>query len=234
MTDCAHLEKVLTDTLGLARRPVAIAFRESPPAGVAKFTGTMPSGCSFWRLAGEGRSFYTVPADHYNCPVGSFTHNVPLPKEREPELTQTLSLMTQIGYIRMEEVPAIPRLPQTPGVIVYAPLADAPIEPDVVIVSGRPGWLMLLHEAAARSGIAAPPLLGRPTCTAIPATLTTAVVSSVGCIGNRIYTDISDDDLYTAVAGKSLAAVVEHLAIISSANAVLTAHHQSRRATLTA
>ena len=29
---------------------------------------------------------------------------------------QTLSLMAEIGYIRMEEVGSIPRVPQTPGV----------------------------------------------------------------------------------------------------------------------
>lgn len=34
--------------------------------------------------------------------------------ERTAELEQVLSLITGIGYVRMEEVPAIPRLPRTP------------------------------------------------------------------------------------------------------------------------
>jgi len=42
-------------------------LQKTPPAGVPNFTGTEPSGCSFWRLAASGRTFYTVPGDHYNC-----------------------------------------------------------------------------------------------------------------------------------------------------------------------
>src|SRR5262245_48679901 len=106
--DFVRLERALTDTLGLNRRPVAVSFRESPPAGVSPIEGSQPSSCSFWRLAAAGRTFYTVPSDHYNCPVGSYTHNIPLPKEREPELTQILSVMVYVGYLRSEEIPGIP------------------------------------------------------------------------------------------------------------------------------
>ena len=97
MPDYSELEQVLIATLDLTRRPVAIAFRDAPPAGVVKFTGTQPAGCSFWKLAADGGTFYTVPADHYNCAIGSYTHNIPLPPEREQELPQTLALMAEIG-----------------------------------------------------------------------------------------------------------------------------------------
>ena len=233
MTDLTRLEQLLMQHLTPSRRPVAIAVRETPPTRVARFRGTLPSGCSFWKLASEGRTFYTVPSDHYNCPVGSYTHNIPLPQAREPELMQTITLMAQIGYIRMEEVPAIPRLPATPGVVVYSPLSDAPVDPDTVIVAGRPGGLMLLHEAALRNGVQVSPMLGRPTCMAIPATLTSSLVTSMGCVGNRIYTDLPDEEFYTAIAGKALAGIVEQLETITSANAVLTNHHRTRKAQLT-
>jgi uncharacterized protein (DUF169 family) len=233
MTDYKHTEQLLTDALGLRRRPVAVAFRETAPPGVPAFTGSLPSGCSFWKLAADGRRFYTVPGDHYNCPIGSYTHNIPLPPEREPELMQTLSWMTEIGYIRMEEVPGIPRLPDTPGTIVYAPLAETPVAPDAVIVAGEPGRLMLLHEAAARSGSAVQPLFGRPTCMAIPASLTDAVVSSLGCVGNRVYTGLSDSELYTSISGKQIAAVAEQLATIVAANAALATYYEQRRIALT-
>src|SRR5207245_407068 len=108
--DYRAIERQLTEALGLQRRPVAVAFRSTPPAGIPKFTGTEPSGCSFWRLAAAERTFYTVAADHHNCPIGSYTHNMPLPPERSGELTQTLGLMTELGYLKMEEVPGIPRL----------------------------------------------------------------------------------------------------------------------------
>ena len=155
MTNYRAMEQAFSSHLRLERRPVAVIFGDAPPAGVARFTGTVPSGCNFWRLAAEGRSFYTVPADHYNCPIGSYTHNIPLPAERARELDQTLGLMVQIGYVRMEEVPGIPRLPKTPGAVVYAPLGDSPLDPDVVLFAGRPGAVMLLQEAAQR-GIIGP------------------------------------------------------------------------------
>jgi uncharacterized protein (DUF169 family) len=232
MHDFAALEQHLRSTLSLTRRPVAIAFRESPPAGVEKLSGTQPSGCSFWRLAAAGKSFYTVPSDHYNCPVGSYTHNIPLPKEREPELMNTLSLMVNVGYLKMEEVPGIPRLAATPGVAIYAPLAMTPVEPDAVLVSGTPARLMLLHEAVTRAAKKPMPLLGRPTCMAIPAALSSGVASSLGCVGTRVYTGITDDEFYTVIAGKDLESVVAQLDTITLANAELTDYHTRRRASL--
>src|SRR5437773_12570807 len=203
MTDYRIVERQLTGALGLPRRPVAVAFRSSPPPGVPKFSGIVPSGCSFWRLAAAERTFYTVPADHHNCPIGSYTHNIPLPPERAAELPQTLGLMTELGYLKMEEVPGIPRLPQTPSVVIYAPLAEAPVDPDVVLVAGMPGRVMLLLAAALRAGVTAQPsMLGRPTCMALPAALAGGTTASTACIGNRIYTDLGDDELYVMVPGR--------------------------------
>jgi uncharacterized protein (DUF169 family) len=232
MTDYARIEDMLMTTLGLERRPVAVAFCDTPPSGVRKFTGSQPSGCSFWRLAARGDVFYTEPSDHFNCPVGSYTHNIALPPEREHELSQMLSLMGDIGYIRMEEVEGIPRLPNPPSTIVYAPLGQAPVDPDVVLVSGRPGRLMLLQEAATRAATSVTSMLGRPTCMAIPAAMSGSLAPSLGCVGNRIYTDVSDDEFYVAIAAQALPGIVEQLSAIESANAVLTDYHTSRRATL--
>jgi uncharacterized protein (DUF169 family) len=226
-------EQQLSRALALTRRPVAVAFRDRPPAGVAAFTGGAPSGCSYWRIAAGGRTFYTVPADHYNCAIGSHTHNIPLPPERAPELDQTLSFMTGIGYVKMEEVPDIPRLPRTPSVVIYAPLGDSPVDPDVVIFAGQPSRVMLLQEAAIRAGAAAQvSMLGRPTCMALPAALSMGVVASTGCVGNRVYTDLGEDELYVVVPGKDLVRVAEALGTVISANATLTDYHRGRRQTL--
>jgi uncharacterized protein (DUF169 family) len=233
MTDYAAIERRLREQLGLTRRPVAIAFRDTPPAGVKQFAGSEPSGCSFWRIAMEGRTFFTVPADHYNCPVGAHTHNIPLPSERAGELPQVLQLMTGLGYLKMEEVPGIPRLPKTPGAVVYAPLGDTPMDPDVVLFIGPPGRLMLLQEAALRAGVAANvPFLGRPTCMALPAALAGGAVASTGCIGNRVYTGAGEDELYVAVAGRDIARVADETETIARANAALADYHRGRRATL--
>jgi uncharacterized protein (DUF169 family) len=233
MKSWGEIERQLVGRTGIVRRPVAVTFRDTAPPGVARIEGAQPSGCSFWRLAGEGRVFYTVDADHHNCPIGSYTHGIELPAGRAAELEQTLGLMSKIGYVRMEEVPGIPRLPKAPGVVVYAPLADTPVDPDVVLVAGRPGRVMLLLEAAGRAGVAAQhSLLGRPTCMSLPAALGGGTTVSTACIGNRVYTDLGDDELYVAIPGRDLAPVVEALDTIVAANDTLAGYHRERRATL--
>ncbi|HXZ80050.1 MAG TPA: DUF169 domain-containing protein [Terriglobales bacterium] len=233
MRDYKSFEKILLDSLDLKRPPVAIAFLETPAPGVQKFEGSEPSSCSYWRLAAEGKTFYTVPSDHYNCAVGSHTHNIPLPAERQQELSDTIGFMTGIGYIRMEEVGKIPQLKFQPRVINYAPLGDTPVAPDVVICSGTPGKLMLAYEAAIRAGIAAAtPTLGRPTCMAIPAAMASGTVASTGCIGNRVYTTLADDELYLALPGRDLLQFIHALEAIVAANAELQQYHAARRKAL--
>lgn len=234
MADYRQLEQQFSHAFNLGRRPVAITFKSSEPAGVAKFAGTMPSGCSFWRLAAEGRTFYTVPADHYNCPIGSYTHNIPLPADRAKDLESTLGFMTGIGYVKMEEVPGIPVLQTPPAAIVYAPLGETPMDPDVVLFSGPAARVMLLQEAAISAGVSASlTTLGRPTCMAIPAALAMGMVASTGCVGNRVYTGVDEGDLYVAVPGKEIAKLASAAAMIQSANSQLFEYHQSRRQQLT-
>lgn len=230
MPDYQIMESSFRRAIGLNSRPVAIAFRAAPAAGLEKFAGIEPSSCSYWRLAAAGRSFYTVPSDHYNCTIGSYTHNIPLPEERAPELEQTLQLLAEIGYLKKEEVPGIPFLKKTPGVVIYAPLGETPVDPDVVLLTGRPGKIMLLQEAAQRAGVRADaPLLGRPTCMALPAALPGGLVLSAGCIGNRVYTGVGDDELYAVVAGKDVERIASELETIASANATLFDFHRARR-----
>jgi uncharacterized protein (DUF169 family) len=194
----------------------------------------VPSGCSFWRLASDGRIFFTVPGDHYNCPIGSYTHNIPLPPDRTNELGDMLGVMADIGYVRMDEVPRIPVLPKTPAVVVYAPLGDTPVDPDIVIFVCSPARLMLLQEAAISAGIAANfNSLGRPTCMAVPTALAGGMVVSSGCVGNRVYTDLGDGELYAALPGKDLPKLADKAGTIAAANAKLQDYHQARRHQLT-
>ena len=71
-------EADFTQRLRLGRRPVAVTFLDHEPSGIERFGGSEPSGCASWRLAAGGRVFYTVPSDHFNCAIGSYTHNIAL------------------------------------------------------------------------------------------------------------------------------------------------------------
>jgi uncharacterized protein (DUF169 family) len=99
-----------------------------------------------------------------------------------------------------------------------------------VLTAGRPAQVMLLAEAANRAGAASKlPLLGRPTCMALPAALAQGMVTSAGCIGNRTYTEIGEDELYVVLRGADLERIAQEIDTIQSANQTLTGYHADRR-----
>lgn len=227
------LEERFGNAVKTERRPIAVAYADAPPTGVERFEGSEPSGCSFWRLAAAGRTFYTVPENHFNCAVGAYTHNITLSPEREQETGLTLKMMFDLGYVRPEEVPQIPRLAKSPAAVVYSPLGDAPVAPDVVLFACKPRAAMLLNEAANRAGVASgAPALGRPTCMALPASLQHGAIFSLGCIGNRVYTGLNEEEMYFVLRGKDLEAVADALEVVTSANAALSDYAIDRRQTL--
>jgi uncharacterized protein (DUF169 family) len=218
----------LQDLLQLRTAPVALAFQDTPPADLPHMAAAAPSGCTFWKRAALGQAFYTEASDHYNCPVGAYTHGVELPPAQAKELQGVLETMFRLSYLRPEEVPDIPRRQGKFGVVLYAPLATAPFDPEVVLVCGNAKQIMLLSEAAQAAGAEAP-LMGRPTCAAIPTVLQTRHgAASLGCIGNRVYTEMADDELYFALPGGQLGRVVEKLAAVVNANRELEKYHRAR------
>jgi uncharacterized protein (DUF169 family) len=65
-------------------------------------------------------------------------------------------------------------------VAVYAPLAAAPVPPDVVLVRGNARQLMLLAEASQAAGVAGTgATMGRPTCAVLPEAINSARTAAV-------------------------------------------------------
>jgi uncharacterized protein (DUF169 family) len=221
-------------SLDLTHPPVAMAFLQEPPAGLPHVDRAAAASCGYWKLASEGQTFYTTADDHQNCPVGAFTHGVELSATKRAELQSLLDTMGQLQYLKMAEVPSIPHRAQPFRVAAYAPLDAAPFTPDTVIFRGSPKQIMILSEAARAAGaFDTGAAMGRPTCAMIPHALASGVsVSSLGCIGNRVYTALGDDELYLAVPGVVVNRMFEALATIVTANETLEAFHRERAATL--
>ena len=220
----------LADLLQLERPPVAISFQQSAPPGVSRVANVAASGCTYWKLAADGQSFYTEASDHYGCPVGAHTHGIDLPDETAKELEGLIGTMVELEYLDPAEVAGIPRRAEPFGVVVYARLADADFEPDVILVCGNAKQMMLLAEAAHSAGVGCDAaVVGRPTCAAIPSVMQSGrSATNLGCIGNRVYTEMADDQLYFAIPGSDLDKIVERLAVISNANQQLEAFHTGR------
>jgi uncharacterized protein (DUF169 family) len=64
---------------------------------------------------------------------------------------------------------------------------------------------------------------------ALPAALQHGTLTSLGCIGNRVYTGLGEDELYIVVRGADLPRIVDALKTISSANAALKEYATGRR-----
>jgi uncharacterized protein (DUF169 family) len=218
--------------LNLAHLPVALAFINEPPESLPHIDRTRPAGCSFWKLASEGQAFYTEPADHEGCPIGAFTHGVALGPAAAGQLQSLIGTMIELKYLRSEEVPGIPHREAPMKYVAYAPVDRARFEPDVVIVRGTARQIMIVAEAARAAGVFdGGATMGRPACAMVPQVATSSAgVMSLGCIGNRVYTGLADNELYFALPGASAARVFEQVETMLAANAALETFHRQRAA----
>jgi len=220
----------LSELLELRTQPVAIAFQESAPEGVLHIDDVAPAGCTYWKFAAAGRTFYTEAADHYSCPIGAYTHGIDLPEEQGKELEGVIGTMVELEYLDPSEVAGISRREEPFGVVSYAPLATSSFKPDVVLVCGTAQQIMLLSEAAFAAGVACQTtMVGRPTCAAIPETMKSGLsATNLGCIGNRVYTELEAGELYFVFAGHQLDKIVKKLVVIVNANSELEKYHRAK------
>ena len=125
----------------------------------------------------------------------------------------------------------IPVLSSKPKVVVYGPLADVPLKPDVVMLFVQADQTLILSEASQQLEGGLPPAMGRPACAVVPQAFNTGRTAlSLGCCGARAYLDILTPDvaLY-AVPGAILEAFTERVSALSKANTILTQFHTLRR-----
>jgi uncharacterized protein (DUF169 family) len=220
--------------LGLVWHPVAMAFLPKPPADLQRLARPLPAGCSYWKHASEGHSFYTVPDDHVNCPIGAHTHNVPMSPAKQAELQGLVGTMIELQYLSVDEIALIPRRSDPLAVAAYAPLERATFNPDVVIVRGNARQMMLVGEAARAAGVFdRADIMGRPACSMIPfASSSGNAVASFGCIGSRVYTGLDDTELYVTIPGAALKPTLEKLVVILEANRLMEAFYRERQTAL--
>ena len=58
------------------------------------------------------------------------------------------------------------------------------------------------------------------------------VIASTACVGNRVYTDHGEDELYVMIPGKDVTRVAAEAQTIASANLKLSDYHRERRRAL--
>jgi uncharacterized protein (DUF169 family) len=230
MTELADIARTLTDSLRLVQPPVAMAFTDSLPDGVRAWDTKVPAGCRFWQEAAH-RVFSTTPSDHDLCAIGTYTHNLDAGAAHEKERGAALKVFADLGYVREEDLPLIPVLEARRRHVVYGPLADIPVRPDVVLLFVKADQTLILSEASQQIEGGLPPAMGRPACAIVPQAMNTGRTAlSLGCCGARAYLDVLTPDvaLY-AIPGARLEAFTGRVAALARANTVLTAFHTLRR-----
>ena len=166
--------------------------------------------------------------------MGGFTHGVELSPEKAKELQDLAGTMIELKYLKREEIPLIPHRTSPLKFAAYAPLAQATFPADVVVFRGNVRQIMILSEAARAAGVfRAGTVMGRPACAMLPQAIDSSeAVASLGCIGNRVYTGLGDNELYITVPGAKVGAVLEQLDTILTANRELEKFHQQRATSL--
>ena len=213
----------LTRLLGLAYPPLAITFatgaarrrtvlRRSGPASHARRSNRrVAAGCVFWIKAAE-RTFATAPEDHGNCSVGSLTHGLTTLEEAAGQAD--VAALVESGWVSPEALPAIPTVKARPDSIVYGPLSETPVEPDVVFLRLNAKQLMVLHDAWPSLRVE-----GKPQCHIIAiAKEQGEVAASVGCMLSRARTGMSASEMTCAIPVASVAALVERLRYVREAD----------------
>jgi uncharacterized protein (DUF169 family) len=228
--DYSAVARDLSGAVPLRLPPIAVCLTDAVPHGVPEFTGRAPAGCRFWEEAARG-SVATAPRDHDLCAIGTFTHNLDATPAHEAERRAALRVFADLGYVRPEDLPGIPVLHTRPRHVVYAPLADTPLPPDVVLLFATAGAALVLSEASQSLESGFPPAMGRPACAVVPQVANTGRSAlSLGCCGARAYLDVFGDDvaLY-AIPGARLEEYAARLRQLAGANQVLARFHALRR-----
>ena len=214
MAQYAELARTCETVLGLTHRPVALAPVSTAPRGVPMFQGVSPSSCSFWRYAEQGL-FVARSTDHMNCPIGAMTMGFELTAEAKAALEGGMNLMVEVGYIDPKEAEHLPSLSKSTSLVLYGPLADFPVRPEVVLMWLNPSQAMLMREAtgdvAWKSDVSSN-LFGRPSCAALAvASREGNVALSFGCNGMRTFTQVDSALMLAAVSGALLDTFAESL-----------------------
>jgi uncharacterized protein (DUF169 family) len=232
----SQIAATLAASLDLQQPPVAICFTETIPPGLGAHKGRVAAGCRFWQDAATV-AFATSAMDHSMCAIGVYTHNLPATEAATIlDLQDALKVFAELEYVRAEDVAAIPVLKAQPGYVVYSPLDQTPLPPDVVVLFVNARQTLILSEATQQVEDQNPPAMGRPACAVIPQVMNTGRAAlSLGCCGARAYLDVLTDDVAVfAIPGAKLEAYTRRIEALAKANEVLSKFHNIRRNSIAA
>lgn len=205
---------------------MAITFADDRPDGVPSFDapmsapasdgrhGRVSAGCVFW-MHGVATTFSTAPEDHGNCSVGSLTHG--LKSLDEVAANDDVSALLASGWVTMDMVPGIPTVSKKAASIVYGPLMETPVDPDVVLLRVNGRQMMVLSDAIPGLRIE-----GKPQCHIVAVAKEQGVAAaSVGCALSRARTGMQPHEMTCAIPGHEFAEVTHRVQAAAEVDGVV-------------
>jgi uncharacterized protein (DUF169 family) len=202
----------LSSLLSLEHPPIAISFTDTPPAGVKKFAGTVPSSCTFWVNAFQD-AFYTEAKDHMNCSIGAVTHGFRAPDEVTPDQAEDCRLMCEAGWLAPEDIAHIPQVNKKGRFVAYSPLQAASFSPDLVMLVCQAEQAMLMQDTVPTQ------LHGKPTCAQLPIVMNEGKFTlGIGCIASRVRTGMKPGEVTFTIPASQLGDFMARLRVRVEAN----------------
>lgn len=229
--DVRLLAERLEARLGLDSPPIAISFVAAPPEGIEAYDDRVPSSCTFWRRAEQG-VFYANAEAHRGCPIGAMVMGFPMDASLEADLMGTVERMLGSDYISPDEPQRLPSVKKDKAGIVYGPLRDFPLQPDLVLMWLTPAKAMLFSEASGTVEWTnvSNEVFGRPACAALPMALDgSRATLSLGCKGMRTFTEISEDRMLAVLPAEKADLFAELLERKFEANEVMLDYYAARK-----
>jgi uncharacterized protein (DUF169 family) len=171
----------------------------------------------FWTKAVD-RTFTTVAADHGNCSVGSLTHGFATLDDVAGH-SDVVALL-ESGWVTMDMIPGIPVVADRPDFVVYGPLEETPVDPDVVLIRINGKQLMVLVDALPGLRIE-----GKPQCHIVAVAKQQGEVAvSVGCMLSRTRTGMPSAEMTCAIPADRLETLVGRIQATAATDAVVASY----------
>ena len=102
-----------------------------------------------------------------------------------------MAALLESGWVTMDMVPEIPVVADRPEMVIYGPLAETPVDPDVVLIRVNGKQLMVLADALPGLRID-----GKPQCHIVAVAKQQGEVAvSVGCMLSRTRTGMRSEEM---------------------------------------
>ena len=171
----------------------------------------------FWTKAVD-RTFTTVAADHGNCSVGSLTHGFVTLDEVSGRAD--VAALLESGWVTMDMIPGIPVVEDRPEFVVYGPLGETPVDPDVVLIRINGKQLMVLADALPGLRIE-----GKPQCHIVAVAKQQGEVAvSVGCMLSRTRTAMPSAEMTCAIPASRLEALIIRIQETATTDAIVASY----------